>query len=132
MPVPVPITLRKLALTLWVMRLPAARPIARWMLDGPFVSVTRTAHELSVIAEASRVPPGIQAEGPFATYMVEGPLDFALTGIVARITTPLAAAGIPVFVTSTFDTDYILVRELDASRAEASWRAAGVDIGPQH
>jgi hypothetical protein len=128
MPTPDSITLRKLPLTLYVMRLPAARPIARWMLDGPFVSVTRTAEELSVIVEASRVPPGIQAEGPFATYKVDGPLDFALTGIVARITAPLAVAEIPVFVTSTFDTDYVLVREGHAGRAEHCWREAGLDL----
>jgi hypothetical protein len=124
----VPIALRKLPLTLYVLRLPPARPVARWMLDGPFVSVTRTADELSVIAEASRVPPGIRAEGPFATYMVDGPLDFALTGIVSRITAPLAAAEIPVFVTSTFDTDYILVREAQAAKAEQCWRGAGLEV----
>lgn len=98
------------------------------MLEGPFASVTRTADELSVIVEASRVPQGVRAEGPFATFMVEGPLDFALTGILARITAPLAAADVPVFVASTFDTDYVLVRDIHADLATRSWRGAGLSV----
>jgi uncharacterized protein len=42
---------------------------------------------------------------------VQGPLDFALTGILSGISVPLASAGIPIFAISTFDTDYILVKE---------------------
>ena len=57
-----------------------------------------------------------------------GPLDFALTGILARLTAPLAAAGVPVFALSTFDTDYLLVREADAGRAVTAWLQAGIDV----
>ena len=123
---PAPIRVRRLALTLYVLRLPPERPVARWMLDGPFVSVTRTADELSVIVAAAHLPTGIRSEGPFATFMVEGPLDFALTGIVARLAVPLAEAGIPLFVTSTYDTDYLLIRSSDAAAAAECWRVAGI------
>lgn len=47
----------------------------------------------------------------FRCIKVEGPLGFELTGILSSLTTALARAGIPVFVVSTFDTDYILVTE---------------------
>jgi len=96
------------------------------MCDGVIWSITRTLDELSVVVESSRVPPGVTHEGPFAVFMVEGPLDFSLTGIVARLTTPLAAAAIPVFVISTFDTDYVLVREPLVPAATSAWSQAGV------
>ncbi|GEA14854.1 MAG: uncharacterized protein PWR22_2160 [Moorella sp. (in: firmicutes)] len=42
---------------------------------------------------------------------IEGPLDFSLTGILASLVTPLAKAGISIFAISTYDTDYLLVKE---------------------
>ncbi len=56
---------------------------------------------------------------------VQGPLAFALTGILAAITAPLAAAGIPVFAVSTCDTDYLLVKGEMLARAVESLRGAG-------
>jgi hypothetical protein len=41
----------------------------------------------------------------------EGPLDYALSGIVASLAEPLADAGVPIFPIATYDTDYILVKE---------------------
>jgi hypothetical protein len=61
-------------------------------------------------------------------FQVSGPLDFALTGILARLTAPLAAAGVPVFALSTFDTDYLLIRQADAAQALAAWTAAGIEV----
>ena len=49
--------------------------------------------------------------------MVPGPIPFEQTGVLARIATPLAAAGIPIFAIATYDTDYVLVRETDLERA---------------
>lgn len=40
-----------------------------------------------------------------------GQLDFSLTGIIAGISSALSKARVGVFTISTFDTDYILVRE---------------------
>jgi uncharacterized protein len=56
---------------------------------------------------------------------VLGPLDFALTGIVAALTAPLAAAGISVSVIATYDTDYLLVKADRLADAAAALRAAG-------
>jgi uncharacterized protein len=91
------------------------------MLDGEIWSITRTPDELSVVVDATRVPADVSAEGPFAVFMVAGPLAFTLTGILSRLTVPLAAAGIPVFVLSTYDTDYVLVRTQLASAAVSAW-----------
>jgi hypothetical protein len=43
--------------------------------------------------------------------MIEGPLDFRLTGVLLAIVEPLAKAGISIFAVSTFDTDYVLVKD---------------------
>ena len=123
-----PIRLRKLEVTLAVCRCDVSATAEPWMRRGPFWSITQTPDELSIVCPIEAVPAGVRHEGPFAVFVVAGPLDFALTGIVARISTPLADAGIPVFVTATFDTDYLLVpatRELDARQA---WLAAGLAV----
>jgi hypothetical protein len=58
-------------------------------------------------------------------FQVEGPLPFSATGILAAIAAPLVAAGIPIFAVSTFDTDYILVKESDTVRAAGALTSAG-------
>ena len=91
------------------------------MQRGRFWSVTGTPNERSVVCEAHLVPAGVRREGPFVAFMVEGPLDFALTGVVSRLSVALADAGIPIFVISTYDTDYILVSETAADHATDIW-----------
>ena len=56
-------------------------------------------------------------------------MDFSMIGVVAALVTPLAEAGVSVFVVSTFDTDYMLVKESDLERALAALRAARHVIG---
>jgi hypothetical protein len=57
-------------------------------------------------------------------------MPFTLVGVVASLTVPLANAGVSVFVLSTFDTDYVLVKATDLDRAITALRAAGhtVDV----
>jgi hypothetical protein len=85
-----------------------------------FLSITRTADELSIVCPESLVPAGAKVERGWRALKVQGPLDFSLTGIIAALTAPLAAAKISVFAVATFDTDYILVREADLERAIAA------------
>ena len=96
-------------------------PLPAWVLhaSAEFWSITRTPHELSVVCSEDDLPPSVdrQVERDWRAFAVVGPLPFGLTGVVSGITTPLAAAGIPVFVISTYDTDYLLVRSADSVRA---------------
>jgi uncharacterized protein len=64
-------------------------------------------------------------EGPFRALEVQGPLEFALTGVLASVLTPLADAEISVFTLSTFDTDWILVPAGSTGAATRALRAAG-------
>ena len=93
--------------------------------SGAFWSVTRTADELSVICAEEGIPDGAVVEGGWRGLRVAGPLDFALTGVSAALTVPLAAAGVSVLPIATFDTDYLFVREESLPRALAALLAAG-------
>ncbi len=78
--------------------------------EGGFFSVTRTADELSIVCREELLPKDCAQEKGFRLFKVEGPLDFSLTGILATLLNPLAAAGVAVFTISTYDTDYLMVK----------------------
>ena len=122
------LTLRVLAGTFAVCRLPPDAPLPAWAGASPFVSLTRTAEELSVICAEDAVPTGVQRVGGGRALMVEGPLDFALTGILAALAEALAAAGIPIFALSTYDTDYLLVPGARLTEAITVLRQAGMTV----
>jgi hypothetical protein len=85
-----------------------------------FWSITRTPDELSIVCDEDRVPKGdVQVENGWAAFSVQGPLPFGLTGVISGITAPLAEAGVPVFVVSTYLTDWLLVKHTDFARARA-------------
>lgn len=72
-------------------------------------SVSITSDEISLVCESSLAPPESVIESDWVTFRVSGQIPFCLTGVVASFTSLLAEAGIPVFVISTYDTDYVLV-----------------------
>ncbi len=108
-----------------VCRLPAGAAIPSWAMAGAFVSITRSADEVSVVCPQDGVPGGVRAERGWRALQVTGPLDFALTGVLAALVVPLAEAGVGIFALSTYDTDYVLVRECDLARAVAALEGAG-------
>jgi hypothetical protein len=110
-----------------VCRLAADAPLPDWAA-GDLVSLTRTGDELSIVCCADCVPDGVRCETGWRVLRVAGVLDFALVGILASLLVPLAEAGISVFALSTFDTDYVLVRETDLARAVQTLREAGHDV----
>jgi hypothetical protein len=107
-----------------VWKLPPDAPAPQLTDDG-FSSVTRTPTELSVVSPAAAVPPDVEAESGWRCLEVAGPLSFELTGVLAGLSAPLAATGVPIFVVSTFDTDYLLVKARDLDRARTALEQAG-------
>jgi hypothetical protein len=95
------------------------------MPRGPFMSITRTVDELSVVCLAEEAPEGSRVEGPYALMRVAGSMVLGVTGVLASLAAPLAAAQISIFAVATFDTDYLLVRTADRTLAEATLVAAG-------
>jgi hypothetical protein len=110
-----------------VCRLDAASPVPSWP-SGPLVSVTRTAEELSVVCAEEAVPAGTKAEVGWKAFKLEGPVPFSTVGVISSMTAPLATQGISVFVLSTFDTDYLLVKETVLARATKTLAAAGYPV----
>jgi enamine deaminase RidA (YjgF/YER057c/UK114 family) len=113
-----------------VCRLPASDRVPSWALElhHAFLSLTRTRDELSVVCPEVAVPPDVTAETGWRALTVEGPLDFALTGVLASLAAPLAEAGVPVLAIGTYDTDHLLVRAGDVARALAALAAAGHEV----
>lgn len=108
-----------------VCRLPAGSPQPDWARSGALTAVTWTADETSVVCAASVVPEGTPAETGWRALQVAGPLDFGLTGVLAALATPLAEAGVSIFAISTYDTDYVLVREEALEDAAGALEAVG-------
>jgi uncharacterized protein len=115
--------------TLAVCRMPAGSSWPDWLEAPGFVSVTRTDEETSIVCASSCVPQGVRAESGWRAIRIDGTLDFALTGILLSLLQPLAAACVPVFTLSTFDTDYVLVQEATLARAIDALVAAGHRVG---
>ncbi|MFO1070406.1 MAG: ACT domain-containing protein [Geminicoccaceae bacterium] len=111
-----------------ICRLPPDAPAPA--LTGDFVSITRTAAELSVIAPEDRSPEGAVRSGGWRLLRLEGPFDLSLTGILAPLATALAAAGVSLLPVGTYDTDYLLVRETQLDAALAALAGAGCTVTP--
>ena len=89
-----------------------------WIRTGsPFVSITRSGDELSVVCSDSQVPDSFRCSRGWAALKVAGPLDLSLVGILADLTGCLRDENISIFAISTFDTDYVLVPGSDLNRA---------------
>jgi hypothetical protein len=117
-----------------VARLDGGAPAPEWAsasADGPLVALVRTTAELAVVCAEGAVPAGVRAARGWRALEVSGPLDLALTGVLASLAAPLADAGVPIFAVSTYDTDYVLVPGARLPDALAALRAAGhrVDEG---
>ncbi len=80
------------------------------VLNSSFYSITKTDEELSIVCPSSIHVSADHSEADWSCIKIVGPLDFSLTGIIAKISTLLAQVEISIFTISTYDTDYILVK----------------------
>ena len=111
-----------------VVRLEPDAELPDWVRSGHFWSATRSDAELSIVCREEDVPADASAERGWCALELAGPLDFSLTGVVAALMTPLAEAEVPIFVLSTFETDYLLVRERDLERSVDALAGAGHSV----
>ena len=114
--------------TLAVCRLPADSAFPEWARPGDLLAFLQTRQELSVICEERYVPPEIKAERGWRALEVQGPLDFTMVGVLASILDPLREAGVSILALSTFDTDYVLVKDSSLDPALLALQAAGFTI----
>ena len=96
---------------------------------GSYYFIGSTDAEYSLVCETSHVPEEVSVrEDGWKAFRIQGTLDFSLIGILAKIASILAEAEIGIFVVSTFDTDYILVKAQNFRRALKALEDNGYDI----
>jgi uncharacterized protein len=109
-----------------VCRLPAGSPMPPGIAGGDgILSITWTPDETSIICVSSRAPADGIVNTPWRCLRVNGPLNLALTGILASLVNPLAEARVNIFAFSTYDTDYLLVPAVRMDEALSALEAAG-------
>lgn len=109
-----------------VHRLQPNEPIPTCVLSSSFYSITKTNDELSIVCESNLlINKSIKSEN-WSCIKIEGPLPFELTGILAKIATCLATAEISIFSVSTYDTDYILVKNDNLKKAITALTSSGL------
>jgi uncharacterized protein len=128
-PAVTPLRLSVLAGAFAVCRLDPRAVVPPALLGAAWVSITRTATELSIVCAEDLAPAGGLCERGFRCLVVEGPLPFSAVGILAGVAAPLAAAGIPILAVATYDTDYVLVRAERLHDAREALSAAGHEVG---
>lgn len=100
-------------------------------LTQPFLFLGKTDQENSLVGPTDRVPANTtRRDDGWRAFRIQGVLDFSLIGILARISAVLAENGVGLFALSTFNTDYILVKEENFSRALTVLEKAGCRIVP--
>jgi hypothetical protein len=108
-----------------VCRLDATTGIPAWATGVSFFSVTRTEEELSVVCQEEDVPEGVTQDRGWRALKLEGPFELSTVGVLSSVAAPLAEEGVSIFAISTFDTDYVLVREGQLNLAVGTMREHG-------
>lgn len=121
---------RQLALSLLdgtygICRLPATAGLPDWALTAPLFSITATESELTIVCAWEVIPSESRGETSWRCLRIDGSFGLDETGVLASVAEPLAEAGISIFVVSSYDTDFILVKKADVETAVAALAAKG-------
>ena len=108
-----------------VAQLPADALLPAWWPTAGMRYAGGTDDELSLVCEERPFPDDVRCQRGWRMFKLQGPFDFALTGILKAVLDPLAAAGVGIFALSTFDTDYVLVQAHQLDEALSALRIAG-------
>jgi len=108
-----------------VVRLDAGSVVPEWASLGLLSTVVRTPEEVCVVCDQTQVPPDVLCDRDWVPLKIEGPLALSLTGVLSSLLSPLSTHGIAVFVLSTFETDYILVKQSQVALAQTVLREEG-------
>lgn len=111
-----------------VCRLDPGEKLPTWATQADFFCVTRSPDELSVVCPEGNVPEDVKCEKGWRILQLAGPFEFSLTGVLASVLDPLARAGVSIFAVSTFDTDYVLLKEESLPAAIVALRESGHEV----
>ncbi len=110
-----------------ICRLDPGEGMPEWA-SGELVATVRSGEELSIVCDVDAVPTEIRADRGWRALRVSGTLDLAMTGVLVRLLEPLAAAEVPIFAVSSFDTDYVLVPSALLDDALPALAGAGFEV----
>ncbi|MCD7885050.1 MAG: ACT domain-containing protein [Lachnospiraceae bacterium] len=98
-------------------------------IDAEYCFIGKTDEEKSLVCLTADVPSNvIQRDDGWKGFRIQGVLDFSLIGILSRISTVLADKGISIFAVSTYNTDYILLKEEHYQKALDILEHSGYNI----
>jgi uncharacterized protein len=83
---------------------------------------------IPIVCDQAVIPGDLPCEPDWAAFKIDGPLGFSLSGVLTSLLAPLAVHRIPVFVMSTFGTDYVLVKTDQAPKVREILRGEGHDV----
>ncbi len=119
-----------------IVKLAPGAEVPRWAESSSIFSVTATATETSLICAGRSVPTKTPSIKPLIAFRITGEIDEGAIGVLANLLVPLAEIGVPAYTFSTYETDWVMVRVIDAEKAAEEWRrrghtvAAAVPINP--
>lgn len=103
--------------------------IAEVNFSDEYWFLSKTDEEISLVCQTRFVPKNIIAkEDGWKAFRIQGILDFSLIGILSKISTVLAENKIGIFAVSTYNTDYIFVKEIDSKLSQEKLQKAGYTI----
>lgn len=111
-----------------VARLPPHTPLqeaAAALGDQGFGAVVRSAESVTVVREANERDRALV----WRALEIAGPFAFSETGVLAALALPLAEAGVSIFAVNSYETDFVLVPEMDLDRAREAIARAGHVLG---
>ena len=120
--------LKLLAEPFGILKLPPTQRFPVWVADAPIFFVARTEDEFSVMCPQRYIPANVPHSAGWLCLRVDGDLLFDEVGVAARVSRPLADAGLSIFLVSTHDRDYVMIAEKDLQSALTAYEKAGFHI----
>lgn len=98
-------------------------------LDSEYSFIGKTDEEKSLVCLTTDVPSNVtKRDDGWKAFRIQGVLDFSLVGILAKIAGVLAEHDISIFAVSTYNTDYVLIKEEKYQKSLDVLKAVGYDI----
>lgn len=94
-----------------------------------FCFTAKTDEEISLVCKTEDVPEKtLVRDDGWKGFRIEGVLDFSLIGILSKISAILAENKVGIFAVSTYNTDYIFVKEENFDKAINALKDNGYDV----
>jgi hypothetical protein len=108
--------------------LPKDAPIPDWALTQSLISITRSEKELTIVCRQDIIPSEPQSDLNWRCFRIDGSFDLNQIGVISSISSPLADAGVSIYVISTYDTDYFLVKENNLDKTISTLSNSGHSV----